>query len=289
VKCHFTSSNNPEQLKINTERTTEVRQTIADVALHRVNTALVDNKDVTAPPFIRARVTMKGSIIFTTNNIQSNNIYEDYASIIADALSYFHTCEQVEIGKKFSQFLLHGVPTYLSPAEIASNIATNDPQLIQGQTPRWLTPEDRRANKTESTIVMTLTGDVKMNTIGRQNLIICNRECRLVEYISYGRSTQCRKCQGFGHPAALCRHEARCAVCAGPHETREHPCSLPNCKKGPSCTHPPIRCANCNSPHKASDPNCPERAKFRLTNINTNNANTTDDNMGDAPKAGVAV
>jgi hypothetical protein len=51
--------------------------------------ALVDNKDVTAPPFIHARISMKGSIIFTTSNIQNNSIYEDYAGIIGDALAYY--------------------------------------------------------------------------------------------------------------------------------------------------------------------------------------------------------
>ena len=287
MRCHFASSNDPEQAKIHAEHRPENRQQIADTALHRVNTALVDNKDVTAPPFIQARVSMKGSIIFTTSNIQNNIIYEDYSGIIGNAHAYYDVCEQVEIGKKFSQFLLHGVPTHLSIPEIASSIATNYPQLVQGQTPRWLTPADRRANETDSTIVMTLTGDVKKTTIGRQQLIICNRECRLQEYISYGRSTQCRNCQAFGHPAALCRNSARCAVCAGPHETKEHPCPLPNCKKGPTCTHPPIRCANCDNPHKASDPNCPERIKTRLQNNQYATAPTN--NKGDAPEADVAV
>jgi hypothetical protein len=287
VKCHFASSNDPEQAKIHAERSPENRQQIADTALRRVNAALIDNKDVTALPFIRARVSMKGSIIFTTSNIQNNIIYEDYTGIIGQALTYYDTCEQVEIGKRFSQFLLHGVPTHLSIPEIASSIATNYPQLVQGQTPRWLTPADRRVNKTDSTIVMTLTGDIKKAAIGRQHLIICNRECRLQEYIAYGRSTQCRNCQIFGHPAALCRNEARCAVCVGVHETKNHPCAFPNCKMGPACTHPPIRCANCNNPHKASDPNCPERIKVRLQN-SQHAANTTN-NKGDAPEAWVAV
>jgi len=258
------------------------RQTAADTALRQVNSALVDNKDVTAPPFIRARVTIRGTIVFTTSTIQNNIIYEDYKTIIADALSYYGKCERVEIGKRFSQFLLHGVPTHLSLPEISHSIATNYPQLIQGQTPRWLTPPDRRENKTNSTIVMTLTGNVKKASIGRQNLVVCNRECQLDDYISYGRSTQCRNCQAYGHPAALCRNNSCCAVCAGPHETKEHPCTIPICKKGPACTHPPILCVNCNAPHKASDPNCPERIKLRIL------TKSTTTNQGDAPMAGVA-
>jgi len=277
VTCHFHNDNidKPGQ----SDKTYIERQALADIALRRVNSALVDNEDVLVSPFIRARVTIRGSIIFTTSNTQNNIVYEDYSTIIMDALSYYGKCERVEIGKRFSQFLLHGVPTHLSLPEISASIAANYPQLIQGQTPRWLTTPDRREHKTNSTIVMTLTGTVKKASIGRQNLIVCNRECQLDDYISYGRSTQCRNCQIYGHPAALCRNDSCCAVCAGPHETKAHPCTLPTCKKGPSCTHPPIRCVNCNAPHKASDPNCPERIKLRIFNRT---------NPGDAPMAGVA-
>jgi hypothetical protein len=281
VTCHF-AREQPDAIQIEQDYAT--RQIAADTALRRVNAAIIDNKDVFAPAFIRARVTVRGNIIFTTGNTQNNVVYEDYTTIIADALSYYGKCTEVEIGKRFSQFLLHGVPTHLPLPEISQSLSTNYPQLIQGQTPRWLTPAERREHKTHSTVVMTLTGNIKKASIGRQHLIVCNRQCELNDYIAYGRSTQCRKCQAYGHPAALCRNNPRCAVCADPHETKHHPCALPICKKGPACTHPPIRCANCDAPHKASDPNCPERIKLReFTKINTN-ATT----MGDAPEAGVA-
>jgi outer membrane murein-binding lipoprotein Lpp len=283
VMCHFQNSNSEDTTGSHSDKTNSERQATADLALRQVNSVLVNNKDVLAPPFIRARVTMRGSIVFTTNNNQNNVVYEHYTTIIADALAYHGKCEKVEIGKRYSQFLLHGIPTHLTPPEIADSIATNYPQLIQGQTPRWLIPTNRREHKTHSTIVMTLTGNVKKASIGRQNLIVCNRECQLEDYISYGRSTQCHNCQTYGHPAALCRNNSCCAVCAGPHRTKEHPCSLPVCKKGPTCIHPPIRCVNCNSPHKATDPNCPERIKLR-----TFNNRTPTTNQGDAPMAGVA-
>jgi hypothetical protein len=280
VTCHFQNVNADDANGTRPDKTYAERQAIADMALHRVNAALVNNKDVLASPFIRARVTIRGSIIFTTSNAQNNVVYEHYTAIIIDALSYYGACEKVEIGKRFSQFLLHGVPTHLSLPEISDSISTNYPQLVQGQTPRWLTTAERRESKTNSTIVMTLTGNVKKASIGRQNLIVCNRECQLDDYIAYGRSTQCHNCQTYGHPAALCRNNPCCAVCAGPHNTREHPCTLPTCRKGPSCTHPPIRCVNCNAPHKANDPNCPERIKLRTFGRTA----TT----GDAPMAGEA-
>jgi hypothetical protein len=282
VTCFF-KDNNTTGTITQPEKTYAERQSMADIALRQMNAAFVDYKDISVPPFIRARITIRGAIVFTTGNDHNNVIYEDYISIIMHTLEYYGNCERVEIGKRFSQFLLHGIPTHLSISDISDSITANYPQLVQGQTPRWLTPPERREYKACSTIVMTLTGDVKKDAIGRQNLIVCNRECQVDDYIAYGRTTQCRKCQAYGHPAALCRNNSCCAVCAGPHETREHPCTLPTCKKGPTCTHPPIRCANCNSPHKASDPNCPERIKLRTLNKATNATN-----LGDAPMAGVA-
>jgi len=50
--------------------------------------------------------------------------------------------------------------------EISNSITANYLQLIQGQTPCWLTPAERREHKTASTIVMMLTENVKKNTIG---------------------------------------------------------------------------------------------------------------------------
>jgi len=279
VTCHFPSENTDTSP---TEQDHTTRQAAADVALRRVNSAFVNIKDVAVPPFIRAHITMRGAIIFTTSNCQSNVIYEDYITIITAALSYLGKCE-VEVGKRFSQFLLHGVPTQYSLPEISDSIAVNYHQLVQVQTPRWLTLADRRQNKTHSTTVMTLAGNIKKTDVGLHNLIICNRECQLEEYIAYSRSTQCRNCQLYGHPAALCREAPRCAVCAGPHATKDHPCTLPACKKGPTCTHPPICCANCNTPHKATDPNCPEHFKARTCNTAAAAAI-----QGDAPMAGVA-
>jgi hypothetical protein len=285
VTCHFPNVSNTSDGTSQPEKTYVEQQALVDIALRRVNSALVNNKDVLAPPFIRARVTIRGSIIFTIGNIQNNLVYEDYTTIIREALSYYgKRVVDVEIGKRFSQFLLHGVPTHLSLPEISASISTNYPQLIQGQTQRWLTTPDRRQQKTNSTIVISLASTVKKVDIGRQNLIVCNRESQLHDYISYGRSTQCHNCQSYGHPAALCQNDTYCAVCACHHETKDHPYTLPTCKKGPTCTHPPIHCINCDAPHKASDLNCPERIKLRTFK----NSTTIPTNQGDAPLAEMA-
>jgi len=69
------------------------------------------------------------------------------------------------------------------------------------------------------------------------------------------------------------------------HETKDHPYTIPACKRGPTCTHPPICCANCDAPHKASDPNYPTHFKTQSLNNNMNTKATTT--PGDAPMAGM--
>jgi len=89
VTCYFQNGDTNNSKGILAEKTYNERQTMAATALRRVNSVIVDNKDVLAPPFIRARVTVRGNIIFTPSTTQHNVIYEDYATIITDALSYY--------------------------------------------------------------------------------------------------------------------------------------------------------------------------------------------------------
>ena len=49
VICHFPGAS-PTEAVLHAEREYIACQTITDAALHRVNKALVDNQDVTAPP-----------------------------------------------------------------------------------------------------------------------------------------------------------------------------------------------------------------------------------------------
>ena len=51
-----------------------------------------------------------------------------------------------------------------------------------------------------------------------------------------------------------------------------------NCRAEHSCNHPPIRCANCLQPHKASDRSCSTYVKITL-GMRRDNAATTDTTM----------
>jgi hypothetical protein len=100
VTCYFTRGEGPDA--IYAEQDYATRQTVADMVLHRVNSSIVNNKDVFVPAFIHVQVTVCSNIIFTTSNTQTNVIYEDYTNIIKDTLTYYGEYEQVEIEKRHS-------------------------------------------------------------------------------------------------------------------------------------------------------------------------------------------
>ena len=125
------------------------------------------------------------------------------------------------------------------------------------QPPRWPTTTAQRQGKAASTMVLTLQGTLSITRLGPSTLTLCNRACKLSEYISFGPETQCANCLKFRHPKQRCKAVAACAICARPHPTESHSCEHPNCKDFPKRKHPAtLRCVNCQGAHRATDRGC---------------------------------
>lgn len=80
--------------------------------------------------------------------------------------------------------------------------------------------------------------------------------------------TQCYRCSMYGHGASTCNRFQVCLLCGSNHETKY--CTLPN------TDNPVYKCFNCMSSnirhdHKATDVNCPFRAKYELARNNNRN------------------
>lgn len=88
--------------------------------------------------------------------------------------------------------------------------------------------------------------------------------------------TQCYRCMLYGHGISQCMRFAVCSLCSGNHLTN-------TCTKiTKTTTNPVYKCYNCASAklpthnHKATDPNCPYRAKYEaaITNARDRNKNS---------------
>jgi hypothetical protein len=222
----------------------------ADAGLRDVNRALVAHPDVTVPPFYTAYFTRTNALVLTAGPHSRGRDYEPFLGILCNALAPFTV--SAHVSQQWTRYVVNGIPTNATPEDAREELEMLYPAAKLAKTPRWLTTAENRQSKAASSMVITLVGRTKLT-----KMLLFNRECDVREYIPFRDTTQCSRCQLFGHPAALCKAAPACAICAQPHLTHHHPCMIPGCPKGRRCTHPPLCCALCQQPHKATDRSCP--------------------------------
>jgi uncharacterized coiled-coil protein SlyX len=238
--------------------------TAATQALRVINKAIVDHPDIIHPPCLSAHITQSNSLVVIVAESYRATDYDRYLGILQEALQAdkFPIAGSF-VSERWSRFVLNGVPADASPEDVQREIGTLYPSIRLGTSPRWLTTPERRHGKTASSMVITVTGQHTIKSIGRSRLYLFNNRCNLKEYITFGPSTRCGRCQLYGHPTPRCTAQLpACGVCAQAHLTKHHPCAIPSCKKGPACSHPPVMCVSCRQPHKAADPTCPTFLKL---------------------------
>jgi hypothetical protein len=123
-------------------------------------------------------------------------------------------------------------------------------------------------------MAIAICGSTALKDLG-DSVIVTSKRCSVETYLTFGPSTQCYYCQGYGYPTVKRpvqkdNSPPTYAVCAERHATELHACTFGNCKQGILCTYPPIKCINCDSPHKASGmPNQnqnPDRPQSKMAN-----------------------
>jgi hypothetical protein len=221
----------------------------AELALRDVNRTLVKHPDVTVPPFYTAYITRTNALVLTAGPHSRGRDYEPFLGI-CNALAPLTV--SAHVSQQWARYVVNGILTYATPEDAREALEMLYPAPKLAKTPRWLTTAENRQSKAASSMVITLVGRTKLT-----KMLLFNHECDVREYIPFRDTTHCSRCQLFGHPAALCKAAPACAICAQPHLTHHHPCTIPGCPKGRRCTHPPLCCALCQQPHKATDQSCP--------------------------------
>ena len=157
------------------------------------------------------------------------------------------------------QILMHGLPTDRSLPDIAQELTTFNTGLALSRPPRWLTPDDRRAPKRISTVVLTLTGSRARDIASRTLLAAFSATFKVEHHLRFNRYTQCHGCYQFGHRTLRCHNTPRCRWCAGPHSTRDHTCPTSTyAAKSRPCPHTSLKCVTCAGPHEAHSAQCPD-------------------------------
>lgn len=143
---------------------------------------------------------------------------------------------------------------------VKEEISTFNKGLNPIGTPYWLTPRARRQdpNQRAGSIAVAFATEPEAKRAIQNKLYIAGISVKAEKLYSLPLSTQCPKCQSFGHLENKCRNELACSLCSDKHPTRNHSCSV--CRaKGTSCTHLVPKCANCHGPHPATSLACEVR------------------------------
>lgn len=168
--------------------------------------------------------------------------------------------------------IAHGIPiaefdTPNGMSQISEEIRTFNKGLIPINTPFWITSKEKRQDPLQrvGSVAIAFSTELEAKRAIQNRLYIAGISVRVEKYISVSPMLQCPNCQGYGHLPNRCRQKLACSLCAESHNTQIHACSL--CKaKGTSCKHLVPKCANCQGPHKATDPCCEVRkALFNTT------------------------
>ena len=144
--------------------------------------------------------------LITTDTVRAFSL----SSRVSQFLHLIPGTTSVLLDDPTAQLLVHGIPTTHSLNTIAREITTFNSGLAHSQRPRWLTPDDRRANKRVSTVVITITGPKAQDFASATRLSAFSTTFKLERHLRFNQYTQCANCQQFGHYTLKCPNPPVC-------------------------------------------------------------------------------
>jgi hypothetical protein len=211
---------------------------------------------------------VQGPVVNTISRTRSNNIVVTTTSSFSAAylLEKKPIWEKVlpfksaQIDETWYKVVVHGIPirdfdTPKGMELVVDEITTFNQGLKPIGTPYWLTTKEKRKSQLAGSIVVAFASEVEATRAIRSRLFIGGISARVEKLYSVAPTTQCGKCQGYGHLDNHCKKEPQCRLCAENHPTAYHQCSI--CPtKGKRCPHLAPKCANCKGAHIASSETC---------------------------------
>ncbi|KAJ7223657.1 hypothetical protein C8J57DRAFT_972668, partial [Mycena rebaudengoi] len=162
---------------------------------------------------------------------------------------------------------IHGVytgtvdGTILTGEEIWSELCANNPvlaRMVLLHPPRWMRPvaDMERDGQVASSVVIALRNEEDAATLlERKTVAAFTRFCEVKRHTDKPPAQQCNKCWGFGHARPYCKGEAKCRLCSGTHEEKDHDVEMGEAARD-RLTAVRIKCAQCAGEHVANDRRC---------------------------------
>ena len=199
-------------------------------------------------------MTMSSVVLITAPHVKATQ-YEPYLAIVSNAIN-----GNAVAGTSITRLVLHNISTAHNLSDTLALIQQAYPKL-QALSLRWLTTQEQRSDKRNSSIVLTIKGLKNINDLGAKHVFIHGNRCTIAPYHNFTFTTRCTRCLEMGHTSPLCKAEhLTCAVCAKQHTTAKHPCKIPRCKGGRSCSHAPLVCKVCGPGYRFGESrNCADK------------------------------
>ena len=211
---------------------------------------------------------IKGPVVTSVTKSLGQNIVVTTASpFTADFLLEKKAIWQHLIAFKSAQkdepwykVVLHGVPIadFNNPEGmelVKEELVTFNKGYKPIGTPYWLTSAEKRMSQRGGSVVVAFATETEANRAIHNRLFIAGISVRVEKLYSTAPTTQCSKCQTYGHLDSYCRKPPTCRLCSESHATIQHYCSI--CKtKGSKCPHLVPKCANCKGPHMSNHKTC---------------------------------
>jgi hypothetical protein len=125
--------------------------------------------------------------------------------------------------------VLHGIPTadFNTPEGmklIVEEIKTFNKGLASIGTHYWLSSPEKRINQRAGSVVVAFATAEEASRAIRHRLYVAGINVRVEKLYSTAFTTQCSKCQGFGHLDNYCKREPMCRLCGEKHATQQYVC-----------------------------------------------------------------
>lgn len=214
------------------------------------------DKGVIGPVVASVAKTLGQNIVVTTTSAFSANFLLEKQAIWEHVIAF----KAIQKDEPWHKVILHGIPTadFNNPegmALVVEEIKTFNKGLTPIGTPYWLTSADRRQNQRAGSVVVAFATEDEAKKAIRHRLYIAGISVRVEKLQSTAPTTQCQKCQGFGHLDSYCKRGSICKLCGDKHATQQHHCNT--CyAKGTRCPHLAPKCANCQEAHTADTRSC---------------------------------
>lgn len=198
-------------------------------------------------------LSLKGNITITTPGHIAVDIIDQ--SVIRKVFEGY-PIDRVQAPETWIQLVAHGAPKRPFEGPEGMDIFKEEIHIFNSckvvNNPRWLVAPG--AAKQAGSVVFAVATEAEGRACIVHGVVVAGVLLRVARLRPYGPTTQCFRCQGFGHNPKECREPPRCRFDGEAHHTTQHTCKT--CKAQAPCQHTVLHCANCQGAHQANSTTC---------------------------------